>query len=104
MRAQGRWVYDQYLRTFSEMALTTLQIINDRVMPHAARSYEQWNDPPHLVRTRGTATLSFREWGCEPGHERWGTLVRPYGYTRATSIFFLEPVSLPPPILPPIAL
>ena len=49
MRAQGRWVYERYFSSFGQMALTTLQIINDRILAHAARSYEQWNDPPHLV-------------------------------------------------------
>ncbi|XP_048448880.1 exostosin-2 [Rhincodon typus] len=27
------------------IALATLQIINDRIYPYAAKSYEDWNDP-----------------------------------------------------------
>lgn len=32
------------------IGLTTLQIINDRIYPYAARTYEQWNNPPVVVR------------------------------------------------------
>ena len=32
-----------------KITLTTLQIINDRVFPYAARKYEEWNDPPNKV-------------------------------------------------------
>lgn len=31
------------------IGLTTLQIINDRIYPYAARTYEQWNNPPVVV-------------------------------------------------------
>lgn len=31
------------------IGMTTLQIINDRIYPYAARTYEQWNNPPLVV-------------------------------------------------------
>lgn len=33
------------------IGLTTLQIINDRIYPYAAHTYEQWNNPPVVVST-----------------------------------------------------
>ncbi|KAF0306498.1 Exostosin-2 [Amphibalanus amphitrite] len=59
MRAQARWVYEQYFSTFGQMALTTLQIVNDRILAHAARSYEQWNDPPHMVSPGYPLTVPY---------------------------------------------
>lgn len=31
------------------IGMTTLQIINDRIYPYAARTYEEWNNPPVIV-------------------------------------------------------
>jgi glucuronyl/N-acetylglucosaminyl transferase EXT2 len=31
------------------IGMTTLQIINDRIYPYAAHTYEQWNNPPVVV-------------------------------------------------------
>ncbi|XP_071975105.1 exostosin-2 [Engystomops pustulosus] len=48
MQRQARWFWDGYFRSMRSIALTTLQIINDRIYPYAARSYEEWNDPPSV--------------------------------------------------------
>uniref|UniRef100_A0A8B9H2G1 Exostosin glycosyltransferase 2 n=1 Tax=Astyanax mexicanus TaxID=7994 RepID=A0A8B9H2G1_ASTMX len=46
MQRQARWFWDAYFRSMKAIGLTTLQIINDRIYPYAARTYEQWNNPP----------------------------------------------------------
>ncbi|XP_041979728.1 exostosin-2 [Aricia agestis] len=45
---QLRWVYDKYFSSVEKMTLTTLEIINEKVFPLAARMYEDWNMPEHL--------------------------------------------------------
>ncbi|XP_009985592.1 PREDICTED: exostosin-2, partial [Tauraco erythrolophus] len=42
----ARWFWEAYFRSMKAIALATLQIINDRIYPYAAISYEEWNDPP----------------------------------------------------------
>ncbi|KAE8606303.1 hypothetical protein XENTR_v10010669 [Xenopus tropicalis] len=46
MQRQARWFWEGYFSSMKSIALATLQIINDRIYPYAARSYEEWNDPP----------------------------------------------------------
>ncbi|XP_023384560.1 exostosin-2 [Pteropus vampyrus] len=46
MQKQARWFWDAYFQSIKAIALATLQIINDRIYPYAAISYEEWNDPP----------------------------------------------------------
>ncbi|XP_022237779.1 LOW QUALITY PROTEIN: exostosin-2-like [Limulus polyphemus] len=46
MRKQAHFIWTQYFSSIQKITLTTLQIINDRVFPHFARTYEEWNDPP----------------------------------------------------------
>ncbi|XP_054017390.1 exostosin-2 isoform X2 [Dryobates pubescens] len=46
MQRQARWFWEAYFSSMKAIALTTLQIINDRIYPYAAISYEEWNDPP----------------------------------------------------------
>lgn len=46
---QARWFWEAYFRSMKAIALATLQIINDRIYPYAAISYEEWNDPPAVV-------------------------------------------------------
>uniref|UniRef100_A0A8C2YAN7 Exostosin-2 n=1 Tax=Coturnix japonica TaxID=93934 RepID=A0A8C2YAN7_COTJA len=46
MQRQARWFWEAYFRSMKAIALATLQIINDRIYPYAAISYEEWNDPP----------------------------------------------------------
>uniref|UniRef100_A0A668TH29 Exostosin-2 n=1 Tax=Oreochromis aureus TaxID=47969 RepID=A0A668TH29_OREAU len=43
---QARWFWEAYFSSMKAIGLTTLQIINDRIYPYAARTYEQWNNPP----------------------------------------------------------
>uniref|UniRef100_A0A7M4EY33 Exostosin glycosyltransferase 2 n=1 Tax=Crocodylus porosus TaxID=8502 RepID=A0A7M4EY33_CROPO len=45
---QARWFWEAYFRSVKAIALATLQIINDRIYPYAAISYEEWNDPPAI--------------------------------------------------------
>lgn len=46
---QARWFWEAYFRSMKAIALATLQIINDRIYPYAAISYEEWNDLPAVV-------------------------------------------------------
>lgn len=46
---QARWFWEAYFSSMKAIGLTTLQIINDRIYPYAARTYEQWNNPPVVV-------------------------------------------------------
>lgn len=48
---QMRWVYDRYFSSMAKITLTTLEIINEKVFPLAARMYEEWNMPEHIVST-----------------------------------------------------
>ena len=57
MRRQGRFVWESYLRSMHAITLTTLQIINDRVFPYAAKRYEDWNEIPNKVREGGIAII-----------------------------------------------
>lgn len=47
---QLRWVYNRYFSSIEKITLTTLEILNEKVFPLAARMYEDWNMPEHLVR------------------------------------------------------
>ena len=49
MRKQVQFYWEHYFSSMQKITLTTLQIINDRVFPYAARKYEEWNDPPNKV-------------------------------------------------------
>lgn len=46
---QLRWVFDRYFASIEKITLTALEIINEKVFPLAARMYEEWNMPEHLV-------------------------------------------------------
>lgn len=46
---QLRWVFERYFSSIERITLTTLEIINEKVFPLAARMYEEWNMPEHLV-------------------------------------------------------
>lgn len=48
MRRQVQFYWDRYFKSLKDITLTTLQIINDRVFPFAARPYEDWNEPPSV--------------------------------------------------------
>ncbi|KAH0499955.1 Exostosin-2 [Microtus ochrogaster] len=51
MQRQARWFWEAYFQSIKAIALATLQIINDRIYPYAAISYEEWNDPPSVKWT-----------------------------------------------------
>uniref|UniRef100_A0A146YP70 Exostosin-2 n=1 Tax=Fundulus heteroclitus TaxID=8078 RepID=A0A146YP70_FUNHE len=46
MQRQAHWFWEAYFSSMKAIGLTTLQIVNDRIYPYAARTYEQWNNPP----------------------------------------------------------
>ena len=47
---QLRWAFDRYFASIEKITLTALEIINEKVFALAARTYEEWNMPEHLVR------------------------------------------------------
>lgn len=50
MRSQALFIWERYFSSMAKVTLTTLEIINDRLFPHVAKGYEDWNDlPPGLV-------------------------------------------------------
>ena len=49
MRRQAYFFWESYFSSMSAITLTTLQVINDRVFPYAARKYEEWNNVPNPV-------------------------------------------------------
>ena len=49
MRQQVQFFFNNYIKSMKAITLTTLQMINDRVFPFAARSYDDWNDIPNQV-------------------------------------------------------
>ena len=51
LQRQGRWLYEQYLSSIKAITLTTLDILNDRVFPQSARTYQDWNMPADPVST-----------------------------------------------------
>ncbi|KAI8791941.1 exostosin-2 [Biomphalaria glabrata] len=44
MRRQVYYYWQRYFKSLSDMTLATLQIVNDRIFPFHARSYDQWNE------------------------------------------------------------
>lgn len=58
MSEQALWLYQRYFSSMEAVTLTTLDLINDRVFPHHARVYEDWNVAPHKVTTV-LSVLSF---------------------------------------------
>lgn len=47
MRRQVEFFWSSYFNSIDSITLTTLQIINDRVFPYAAKKYEDWNELPY---------------------------------------------------------
>ncbi|XP_052010268.1 exostosin-2 [Xyrauchen texanus] len=45
MQRQARWFWEAYFSSMKAIGMTTLHIINDRIYPYAARTYEEWNNP-----------------------------------------------------------
>jgi len=42
---QGNFYYKNYFQDISRIALVTLEILNERALPHTAKSYSHWNRP-----------------------------------------------------------
>ena len=49
LQRQGSWFYEQYLSSIKAITLTTLDILNDRVFPQNAHTYQDWNMPTDPV-------------------------------------------------------
>lgn len=49
MRRQVQYYWQRYFKSLSDITLTTLQIINDRVFPFDATTYDEWNELPNKV-------------------------------------------------------
>lgn len=45
MRQQVRFLWQRYFSSMTNITLTTLQILNDRVFPYKAKDYDWWNEP-----------------------------------------------------------
>ncbi|XP_055842847.1 exostosin-2 [Episyrphus balteatus] len=45
LQEQGKWLYERYFKDLSTITRTTLDILNDRVFPHLAKTSLQWNTP-----------------------------------------------------------
>lgn len=50
LQEQGSFYYKKYFKSLDKIALTTLDILNDRVLPYRAKTYDYWNGP--LVANR----------------------------------------------------
>uniref|UniRef100_A0A672MGL6 Exostosin-2-like n=1 Tax=Sinocyclocheilus grahami TaxID=75366 RepID=A0A672MGL6_SINGR len=57
MQRQARWFWEAYFSSMKDIGMTTLQIINDRIYPYAARTYEEWNNPPVVKWTSVNSPL-----------------------------------------------
>ena len=51
IRQQVQWIYEQYFSSLKQIVLTSLDELNDRVFPHMAKNYMQWNIPTNAVCT-----------------------------------------------------
>ena len=58
MQKQGKYFYQKYFSSIHVITQTTLQIINDRIFPDSAWSYDQWNTPPDIVSVNSPLLLS----------------------------------------------
>ena len=50
LRNQGHWLYKKYLRSIKKITDTTIEIIMDRVFPHLAQNYLDWNNPEYVFK------------------------------------------------------
>lgn len=93
MRRIGNWIYNRYFASMEKIALSTLRIINDRIFPHQALSYSDWNDP--IVERR---SLSYNNFALPIGPPRsQGFTAVVLTYDRLESLFHvLERISKAP--------
>ncbi|XP_067013455.2 exostosin-2 [Anabrus simplex] len=59
LQRQVHWFYDRYLSSIKKITLTTLDILNDRVFPQHARTYEEWNMSPDPLATKSPLFLQL---------------------------------------------
>ncbi|KAJ9582478.1 hypothetical protein L9F63_003171, partial [Diploptera punctata] len=57
LQRQGSWLYEQYLSSIQAVTITTLDILNDRVFPQNARTYQEWNIPPDPLAAKSPLFL-----------------------------------------------
>ncbi|CAG5134351.1 unnamed protein product, partial [Candidula unifasciata] len=60
MRRQVQFYWQKYFKSLSDITLTTLQIINDRVFPFDATTYDEWNELPNLRAIKNPLFLPLR--------------------------------------------
>ncbi|XP_067627154.1 exostosin-2 [Eurosta solidaginis] len=51
LQRQGRWVYNRYFKDLNVITLTALEILENRIFPHRARSIMDWNKPDDNYRS-----------------------------------------------------
>ncbi|XP_054738063.1 exostosin-2 [Anastrepha obliqua] len=51
LQRQGRWVYNRYFKNLNAITLTALEILENRIFPHRARSIMDWNKPDDNYRS-----------------------------------------------------
>ncbi|KAF7287989.1 hypothetical protein GWI33_000049 [Rhynchophorus ferrugineus] len=51
MRESLKFLYEKYFSSLDKIVLTTLDVIQDRVYPHRAKTYDEWNLLPKEINT-----------------------------------------------------
>ena len=51
MQVHSHFLWSSYLSSTTKFVKTVFEILRDRIYPHAARSYDQWNYPPGAIYT-----------------------------------------------------
>lgn len=59
LQRQGSWLYERYLSSIKAITLTTLDILNDRVFPQGARTYQDWNIPSDPMASKSPLFLQL---------------------------------------------
>ncbi|XP_059618949.1 exostosin-2 [Phlebotomus argentipes] len=57
LQRQGYWLYRKYFSSIRKIVHTSLDILNDRVFPHLARTYLHWNVPMYEKTSRNPLFL-----------------------------------------------
>ncbi|XP_050441609.1 exostosin-2 isoform X2 [Adelges cooleyi] len=59
MSSQCRWLYHTYLSSLQKITMTTLKILSQRLHPHSASFYEDWNLRPNPESARSPLFLPY---------------------------------------------
>lgn len=80
MTKQVDHLWTNYFSSMKNIGLTTLKILNDRVFPNSAWSYEDWNTPnvPYSSRTKGVIHSPFIVPLMSPKHKGFTAVVLSY--------------------------